>query len=134
MYKSILVVIATALSAVSAFAQQRTFVSVTGVDNPTCSRPSPCRNFNAAVTAVTAGGEVIAIDSGGYGTVVINKAVSIIAAPGVYAGMTVFAGEGILIKAPGAVVVMRGLHLNGLGGQDAIELDDAVTLHVENVV
>ena len=27
----------------------------------------PCRNFNAAIGVVNAGGEVVALDSGGYG-------------------------------------------------------------------
>jgi hypothetical protein len=124
------------LVSVNALAQNRTFVSITGLDSNPCSRISPCRSFGAAVTAVAVGGEVIVLDSAGYGPTTIGKAVSLISPLGVYAGVTAaVAGNGIVINAPGATVVIRGVNIVGLGvGQDAIELQDAAKLHVENVV
>src|SRR5262249_18801333 len=76
-------------------ASQRTFVSAIGVNNPVCSIGAPCRDFASAITATSPGGEVIVLDSGGYGSVAIAQSVSIIASPGVYAGISVFAGAGI---------------------------------------
>ncbi|MEO8674060.1 MAG: hypothetical protein ABI569_00675, partial [Casimicrobiaceae bacterium] len=79
--------IAACLPLGAAATAQRTFVASNGVDNPVCSIASPCRGFAAAVAATSAGGEVIVLDSAGYGTVTISQAVSIIAPAGVYAGV-----------------------------------------------
>src|SRR5436853_5663 len=79
---------------------QRTFVSAaTGNDANPCNRAAPCRNFAAAIAQTASGGEVVVLDSGGYGTVTISQAVSLVAPPGVYAGISVFSGTGITINA-----------------------------------
>lgn len=101
---------------------QRTFVSAkTGTDGNPCSRDFPCRNFLPAVAAAAANGEVIVLDSGGYGSVTINKSISLIAPSGVYAGVSVFSGDGIVAE-PGSTGVVRisGLSLNSLGGARGI--------------
>ena len=54
-------------------AAQRTFVSAGGVDNPNCSLAAPCRSFASAIAATLSGGEVIVLDSAGYGPVTITK-------------------------------------------------------------
>jgi hypothetical protein len=87
------------LAAATATAQ-RTFVSGQGVDNPSCSIVSPCRGFAAAVAATASGGEVIVVDSAGYGQVTITQSVSIIAPAGIYSGVSVMSGIGIEVKAP----------------------------------
>jgi hypothetical protein len=96
---------------------QRSFVSTSGVDNPTCTIGSPCRSFGAAITATSPGGEVIVLDSGGYGPVTINQSVSIIAPPGVYAGISASTGNGIEVTGTvGPVVVtLRGLTISNIG-------------------
>jgi hypothetical protein len=98
---------------------QRTFVRSTGVDANTalnCSLVNPCRSFSAAMSVTSPGGEVIVLDSAGYGAVTISQAVSIIAPAGIYAGITVNSGNGITVSAgPADVVVLRGLSLNSLG-------------------
>jgi Right handed beta helix region len=63
------------------------------------------------------------LDSAGYGTVTINKAVSVIAPPGIYAGITVTAGAGIDVTA--GAVTLRGLTIRGLGGQVGIHVGAA---------
>ena len=65
--------------------------------------------------ATVAGGEIIALDSAGYGSVTITQGVSLIAPAGVYAGVTNGAADGIVVNAPAANVVLRGLEINGLG-------------------
>src|SRR6202163_1048343 len=69
------VVLAAALAAVlpaapaQAQAQAiRTFVSTAGSDSNPCSITQPCRHFQAAVNATSAGGEVDALDAGAYGS------------------------------------------------------------------
>lgn len=100
---------------VEAATAQRTFVSSGGLDTNPCSIALPCRGFTAAMAQTSAGGEIIVLDSAGYGSVTVNKAVSIIAPAGVYAGVTNGSADGIVVNAPGANVVLRGLDFNGLG-------------------
>ncbi len=94
---------------------QRTFVAHDGNDANPCSITLPCRAFAAALLQTNPGGEIIVLDSAGYGPVTIDKAVSIIAPAGIYAGVTATSGNGIVVNAPGAAVVLRGLEINGTG-------------------
>jgi hypothetical protein len=115
-------------------AAPRTFVSATGVDNLACSITAPCRTFTAAVTATAKRGEVIVLDSGGYGQVTITQSLSIIAVPGVYAGVSVSSGDGITITiSSGDSVTLRGLSINNVAsgnrgilfdGDGHLQLDD----------
>jgi len=75
------------LAATPAFgASQRTFVASTGVDlgNLTCSLALPCRTFNTAIANTLAGGEVVILDTAGYGPMTIDKSIKIIGPSGVY--------------------------------------------------
>jgi hypothetical protein len=110
-----LVSIALATLALHAGAAQRTFVASNGSDVNICSLTLPCRGFTRALTQTDVGGEIIVLDSAGYGSVTIDKAVSIIAPAGIYAGVTATSGDGIVINAPGANVTLRGLEINGTG-------------------
>jgi hypothetical protein len=97
-------------------AQQRSFVSSTGVDTNACTLAAPCRSFGAAIAQTLPAGEVIVIDSAGYGPVTISGPVSVIAPAGVYAGVSVSAGTGVTVNAgPSDVVVLRGLSINNVG-------------------
>ena len=121
----------------SASAQLRTFVASTGSDSNPCSRVAPCRTFQGAVNATAAGGEVVALDSAGFGpNVTINKAISIIASPGVYAAVTVSSGDGISISAgPNDIVTLRGLTVDSSGSNGSgIANQTAAALHIENCV
>ncbi len=123
------------IAANPAFAAQRTFVSTSGSDANTasnCSTTAPCRGFAAALTVTDAGGEIIVLSSGGYGPVSIDKSVSLIAPEGIYAGISVFSGSGITIATGGVDVVLKGLSINGLGGEYGINMTSGSTLLVEN--
>jgi hypothetical protein len=95
---------------------QRTFVASTGSDVHPCSLSQPCRSFGAAIAKTSDAGEVIVLDSAGYGPVTITKSVSIVAPVGVYAGITVTSGNGVTVDGAGILVELRGLSINGLGG------------------
>ena len=99
-------------------AAQRTFVSPTGVDTASCSLAQPCRTFGAAIAQTSAGGEVVVLESAGYGSVTITQSVSIIAPPGVYAGISVVTAltNGVAVNGAGIDVVLRGLTIIALGG------------------
>jgi hypothetical protein len=116
---------------------QRTFVASTGNDAHPCTLPSPCRGFSAAIAQTSPGGEVIVLDSAGYGPATIAKPVSIVAPAGIYAGVTVTGLGGLTVNAgPDVAVVLRGLTINGQGGVVGISatLDVGARLHVENCV
>jgi len=113
---------------------QRTFVASTGDDTHTCAIAQPCRSFATAIMQTSVDGEVVVLDSAGYGPVTVTKSVSIIAPPGIYAGISVFSGDGIKVNAPGGIVVLRGLSINGQGGNRGIFLQAAARLRIENCV
>lgn len=119
----------------SALFAQRSFVSaVTGDDTHSCSRSAPCRSFATAIAAVGAGGEVVVLDSGGYGPVNITKSITIESPSGIYAGIAAMTGDGITINAgSNDLVVLRGLVLNG-GPADGITVNSVGILHIENCI
>jgi hypothetical protein len=85
------------------------------------------------------GGEVIALDSAGFGSsLTIDKAVTITAAPGVHAGIMVFSGDGITVNAGGNdVVTLRGLTVRWFqasGFNNGIVYNSGSVLHIENCV
>lgn len=101
-------------------AQVRTWVSVHGSDAAACSRAAPCRNFAAAIAAVSSGGEVVVLDSGGFGSVLINKPVTILAPEGIHAAIAPTMGNAISVVNPGGPVVLRNLYLNSQGASQGI--------------
>lgn len=120
----------------TAQAQSRVFVSGTGSDVNPCTRTSPCRNFQRGHDAVAAGGEVVALDSAGYGTLLITKSVTITGA-GVHAAVTATAvgTTGVLINATGATVILRELTITGGGtGDSGVLVADAATVYIERCV
>jgi hypothetical protein len=131
-----------------AVAPQRTFVASYGADTNACSLAAPCRGFQAAINAVATGGEVVVLDTAGYGAMEIHKSVSIVVPPGVHAGLSPSTG----IPLPGYpgqfgvvfidiqdtdVVVLRGLNINQqgtvTGGIEWISVHGG-TVQVENAV
>lgn len=111
---------------------QRTFVASNGNDALACSITQPCRSFGAAVAKTNSGGEVIVLDSAGYGPVNITQAVSIIAPEGIYAGVSVFSGDGITINAAGLTVRLVGLTVNQqASGVTGIDIVAAVEVSIE---
>ena len=110
---------------------QRTFVASTGSDANPCTLVQPCRSFTAAIAQTSAGGDIVVLDSAGYGGVTIGQSVNIIAPPGVYAGVTVFGGHGITVSGSGITVTLKGLTLNGTA-LNGINFIDGAELSVED--
>ena len=133
------IAVATPFISLQAQAVQRTHVSAAfGSDANTatnCAAAAPCRFFAAAMTVTNPNGEVIVLDSGGYGAVTITQSVALIAPTGVYAGISVFPGaNGVTIATAGVNVVLRGLTINGQGGNNGISMTAGNSLTVENCV
>jgi len=131
---SLTLALLTAASTSAFAATQRTFVASNGNDANPCSITAPCRGFAAAVTHTTAGGEIIVQDSAGYGPVTITKPVSIIAPLGVYAGISVSSGTGIVVNHGTGEVTLRNLNITGLGGANGIDFQSGDSLNIEGVV
>jgi parallel beta helix pectate lyase-like protein len=113
---------------------QRTFVSTSGNDANPCTRTDPCRGFPAAIANTLAGGEVIALDSGGYGVFTVDKSLTVAGAPGAHVAITAFAGNGITVDAGAAdAVVLRNLYVTGLGGFNGIGFLGGASLSVDSV-
>ena len=55
----------------------RTWVSGVGDDANPCSRTAPCKTFAGAIGKTAIGGEINALDSGGFGAVTITKSITI---------------------------------------------------------
>jgi len=133
------IAVAAPFISLQAQAVQRTHVSAAfGSDANTatnCAAAAPCRFFTAAMTVTSPNGEVIVLDSGGYGAVTITQSVALIAPTGVYAGISVFPGaDGVTIATAGVNVVLRGLSINGQGGNNGIYMTAGNSLTVENCV
>ena len=133
----------TVLLAGEAMAQtgtaRRAFVASDGSDANPCTLASPCRSIAQALTRVTPGGEVVPLDSAGYGPFTVVDSVTLSTPPGVIASVTATSGNAITVTpADGATVILRGLSLTGLGtGARGISFTttdpDTATLIVENV-
>jgi hypothetical protein len=120
----------------------RTWVSGLGDDQNSCSRAAPCKTFAGAIQKTLAGGEITAIDAGGFGTVIITKAITI-DGTGVAAGILAQQGSGITINIQprhsrpnfDRAVRIRGLSINGVGtGSNGINVIAATKVTVEDCV
>jgi hypothetical protein len=114
----------------------RSFVSGQGLDSNPCTRPAPCRSFGTAIGATNAGGEVVVLDSAGYGPFTVSKAISIVSPGGVEAGITAQTGDAITIAAgTNDAVVLRGLSIQGASGaSNGITFVDGLRLEIIDCV
>jgi hypothetical protein len=94
-------------------AATRTWVSGVGDDANPASRTAPAKTFAGAISKTAAGGEIDALDPGGFGVVTITKSITIDGS-GTFAGILVSGTNGIIVNAgPTGVVILRGLSLDG---------------------
>jgi hypothetical protein len=121
------------LCAVSTFqANKRSFVATTGNDANNCTLSASCRTLAAALTVTTPGGEIVLVDSGGYGTATISQPV-VITAVGVDASITATSGNALTINTTGNVTI-TGLNLNNGGtGNDGVLVQAVGILRLNNV-
>ena len=55
----------------------RTWVSGVGDDVNPCSRTAPCKTFAGAISRTQTGGEICALDAGGFGAVTVMKSITL---------------------------------------------------------
>ena len=150
---AILAAIVLLIAADPAFSAQRTFVhsSPLGSDAnqflvPPCALATPCRTFNAAILVTDPKGEVVILDTAGYGPMTINKSIKIIGPSGVYGGISVLGGAGpppppttgVVINAGDTdEITLRGLDISGVPGlvgpfpNIGIDVQNAAVVHIE---
>jgi len=133
---ALLAALACSFTAAPAHARARVFVASYGNDSNPCTFLSPCKTFQQAVNVVDAGGEVTAIDSAGFGPILITKAVTITSPNGVEAGIVpVSGGNSITINAPLATVTLSGLTIDGGGaGANGILVSSGGALVIQDCV
>ena len=107
----VLAILGLGIGAATAASAQatRTFVSGVGDDANPCSRTAPCKTFAGAISKTTAGGEIDCLDPGGFGSLTITKAMTILCKYVSNGGVLVAGTNGITVAA-GAndVVVLKG--------------------------
>jgi len=117
---ALLGIVATfALASAAQAGVARTWVGSAGNDSNTatnCARTAPCKTFAAAYSVTQAGGEIIALDSVGYGPLTVTTALRIIGLEGALVsvqtgtvGMTISAGAS-------DVVLLRNIQFSGAAG------------------
>jgi Right handed beta helix region len=107
----VLTILATAPAALAE--ATRTWVSGVGDDANPCSRTAPCKTWAGAISKTAPGGEIDALDPGGFGAVTITKAITL-NGRGTNAS-TLAAGTNGINVAAGASDVVRLEHLQILG-------------------
>jgi hypothetical protein len=140
--RSVAVLGATLLAALSAApayaASQRTWVSGTGTDSGACPITAPCATFAFAITQTNTGGEVNCLTPGSFAGAngfSILQAITI-DCHDVFASVldTTAEGNAITIDAPGAIVTLRNVNLDGAGtAAFGINITAASTVHIEDV-
>lgn len=118
----------------------RTWVSGVGDDANPCSRTAPCKTFAGAISKTAPGGEIDALDPGGFGALTITKSITIDGGGGQVASVLVAGTNGIVVAA-GAndQVILRNLRFDGLrgagnanAGLSGIRFISGADLNVEN--
>lgn len=116
----------------------RTWVSGVGDDVNPCSRTAPCKTWAGAISKTANGGEIDALDPGGFGAVTITKSITLDGGGGQNASIVVVGTNGIHIAAgPNDVVTIRNLSIQGVaqsgsGGTNGILFSSGAALHVEH--
>jgi hypothetical protein len=115
----------------------RTWVSGVGDDANPCSRTAPCKTWPGAISKTATGGEIDALDPGGFGAVTITKSITLDGGGGQVASTLVSGTPGMTINGSGAVVIIRNIRFDGLlqtgsPGTIAINIVSAARVEIEN--
>jgi hypothetical protein len=115
----------------------RTWISGVGDDVNPCSRTAPCKTWAGAISKTAAGGEIDALDPGGFGALTITKAITLDGGGGQVASTLVSGTNGFNINAgAGDVVIIRNVRIQGLAqtgspGLNGISFNTGLALIVE---
>jgi hypothetical protein len=116
---------------------QRTFVAAGGLDSSSaCAATAPCRTLATALARTLPGGEVIVLSSAPYDAVTITMPVSVLAAAGIFAGISALPGQSAITIAagPADTIFLRGLVVTSEGGNNGILFASGGALHLEDMI
>ncbi|PYS49177.1 MAG: hypothetical protein DMF68_10750, partial [Acidobacteria bacterium] len=115
-----------ALSSLAQAQATRTWVSGVGDDANPCSRTAPCKTFAGAISKTFIGGEIDAMDFGGFGAITITKSITIDGGAA-FASILAGAGSGVVVNLNGSGgndpqlrVVLRRLSIQGTGNSGSV--------------
>lgn len=117
----------------------RTWISGVGDDANPCSRTAPCKTWAGAISKTATGGVINAIDSGGFGPVIITRAITLDGGSTTASSLTTV-GNGITINASASSdVVLRNLDVTGVksgeicAASDGVQVVNARSVRLDNV-
>ncbi|MBV8928899.1 MAG: right-handed parallel beta-helix repeat-containing protein [Mycobacteriaceae bacterium] len=137
--------IALCMCAMTSAAQaqaSRTWVSGVGDDANPCSRTAPCKTWAGAISKTAAGGEIDALDPGGFGALSIGKALVIDGGGGQVASTLVSGVNQSAFYINGGAndqITIRNIRINGISQSSGpatgpgIKFNSGASLSVENV-
>jgi hypothetical protein len=113
----------------------RTWISGVGDDANPGSRTAPCKTLAGAIAKTTAGGEIDALDPGGFGALTITKAITI-DGKGSLASILASGTTGLNVAAgSNDIVTIRNFSITGQGtGIYGINILSAGQVRIENCV
>ena len=114
-YSAVIALLLSFTAGSTLFAQAtRTWVSGVGDDANPCSRTAPCKTWAGAISKTAAGGEINAIDDGGFGAVTITKSITI-DGHNHMSSILASSTNGIIVNTANVTdkVTIRGLFING---------------------
>lgn len=131
-----LLLIAAAVPASSSAQATRTWVSGVGDDANPCSRTAPCKTWAGAISKTAAGGEIDALDDGGFGAANISKSITLDGGRHL-AGILAAGTNGVIMSGPGPGLIrvtLRNLQINGAGtGTNGVRvLNNVDMVRIEN--
>ncbi|WP_018972676.1 right-handed parallel beta-helix repeat-containing protein [Rudaea cellulosilytica] len=94
----------------------RTWVSGVGDDANPCSRTAPCKTWAGAISKTAPGGEIDALDPGGFGALTITKSISIVGKGGTSSTLVAGTNGFVVAAQSGDVVMIRDVEFDGLLG------------------
>jgi Right handed beta helix region len=95
----------------------RTWVSGVGDDANPCSRTAPCKTWAGAISKTAPGGEIDALDPGGFGAVTITKSLTLDGGGGQVASTLVGGSNGVVFQAGATdILVIRNVRFQGVFG------------------
>lgn len=134
------VVITLAFASLAQAQATRTWVSGVGDDVNPCSRTAPCKTFAGAISKTAMGGEIDALDGGGFGAVTITKSITIDGSGGAIASILAAGTNGIVINITdpadtAKTVRIRRLSINGAAtGMSGVRVVAANKVSIEDAI
>ncbi len=128
-------ILSLSLATVASAQATRTWVSGVGDDVNPCSRTAPCKTWAGAISKTAPGGEIDALDPGGFGAVTITKGMTLDGGGGIVASTLNSGTTGILVNAANTDKIwIRNIMINGGNtGTNGVRVLNAKSVALDHV-